>query len=564
MKFKDMPYERPDLVTYEKTQNCLLDKIQKETDLTTLKNLIETFKENKSNLDTLFSLCEVRHTINTNDTFYNEEFNFLTENSPITQKIENSFNEILLKHNKRPLLEKEYGSYYFKKLELNYKCFNDKIANLLVLEQKLSDRYDTLIAGAKISFEGKTYNLSQMAKFGQNLDRETRKKAAVAVDNFMASIDDEIGEIYLNLIQVRTKIAHELGLKGGVELGYLRLERLDYDKDKVKNFRQGIVKNIVPIASDIFKKHAKRIGIKDPKMYDFSLSFKDGNPTPKFDTDVLVQKALEMYSEMSEETKEFFNVMLKDELMDLETRPGKMSGGYCTAFPKYKVPFIFANFNKTSDDVNTLTHEAGHAFMYYYASKKIDDPDLIFPTMEAAEIHSTSMEFFAYPYLNKFFLEDTKKYIVSHIEDELTFLPYACCVDHFQHIAYENPSYTITDLKKAWQDLEKIYLPWRDYGECSFTASGTFWYKQGHIFSSPFYYIDYALAGLCALSFFLADINDHFEAWERYKKLCALGGTKPFLSLLKEVNLPDPFSLDTISDITKQLLPILEKIEVGS
>ena len=564
MKFKDMPYVRPDIDNYISVQTKLIEKINSCLSKDEIKTLIDEYKKNETDLNTTFELANVRHTINTLDEFYNNEFNYLIEISPKVESISNTFNKTLLNHKLINDIEDIYGKYYLDKLNIEEKCFNDSISDLLIEEQKLVDMYDTIIAGAKIEFEGKTYNLSQMAKFSHNLDRNIRENAAIAVDKFMESNDEKIGDIYSKLIKVRNEMAHKLGFESAIELYYSKMQRLDYDKNLVAKFREEIKNNIVPIASKLFKEQAKRININDPKMYDYSLSYLDGNPMPKGNKDELIDKALKMYSQMSKETKEFFTLMIDNELMDLETKPGKMSGGYMTHFAKYKVPFIFSNFNGTSDDVNVLTHEAGHAFMYYYASKFIDNESLIFPTMETCEIHSTAMEFFAYPYLNSFFLDDTNKYKHMHMSDSITFLPYACCVDEFQHIAYSNPNFTLKDLKKAWQDLEKKYLPWRDYGKCSFTTTGTFWYKQGHIFANPFYYIDYALATICALSFYLADIKDHQDAYCRYLKLCSLGGTMPFLSLLSACNIPNPFAKDTIKNITSSLLPIIKNIDYRS
>lgn len=562
MKFKEMPYQRIDIADYQNKQNEIIAKIAATTQNDLLTSLIDTYKANYIKVMTTASLAEVRHTIDTNDKFYNDEVNNLYQIYPLISEVANKFNMTLLKHPCLEFLKEKYGTHYFTKLANEAKVFDRSIMDLLTQESQLENEYDEIIAGAKIPFDGKINNLSQMAKYGQNLDREIRKNAAIAVDKFMQENDEKISAVFDKLVKVRDKMAKKLGFKNYLEMGYLRLNRTDYNPEMVANYRKQIEKYVLPIAKEFYQKQAESLHIKDPKMYDYSLSYLDGNPIPKGNKDELVAKALQMYSEMSNETKEFFNFMLTNELMDLETKPGKMSGGYCTEFSLYKSPFIFANFNGTSDDVNVLTHEAGHAFEDYYASKFIDNPDLVCPTMETAEIHSMSMEFFAYPWLELFFAEDTKKYKHSHMREAITFLPYAITVDHFQHLVYENPNATPQERKEMWAKLEKEYLPWRDYGECSFTKTGTFWYKQGHIFTSPLYYIDYALAQVCALEFYLADLKDHHDAWSRYLKLCSLGGTKPFLSLLKDCGLESPFAPNTIKNITTALIPIINKIEL--
>ena len=560
MKFKDLPYNRIDIKEYQNKQSTLINKINKTVDHNELKNLINTYNINYIDAATKTTLAEVRHTIDTNDKFYADEYNYICEITPLINDISNKYNLVLLNHSEKEYLVELLGQYYFTKLETEAKTFNDSVIDLLVLETKLVNQYDTIIANAKIEFDGRYNNLSQMAKYGQNLDREIRKNAAIAVDNFYAQNDDEIGKIYDELVKVRDQIAKKLGYKNYIELGYLRLNRTDYNADLVSKFRELIKTKVVPIANELYIQQAKRINITNPYMYDYSLNYLDGDPTPKSNN--LVQEAYKMYSEMSNETKEFFAFMKDNDLMDLETKPGKMSGGYCTDFLKYNSPFIFANFNSTSDDVNTLTHEAGHAFEFYYASKFIDNKSLISPTLETCEIHSMSMEFFAYPWLNYFFKEDTNKYKHLHLTSTITFLPYAVAVDHFQHLVYENPNATPNERKEIWHKLEQIYLPWRNYGECGFTATGTYWYRQGHIFSSPFYYIDYALAQICALEFYLLDLDSHQDTWQKYLKLCSLGGTDSFLSLIKKVGIASPFLDETIINILSKLLPIIGGIKL--
>lgn len=560
MKFKDLPYNRIDIKEYQDKQSTLINKINKTVDHNELKNLINTYNINYIDAATKTTLAEVIHTIDTNDKFYADEYNYICEITPLINDISNKYNLVLLNHSEKEYLVELLGQYYFTKLETEAKTFNDSVIDLLVLETKLVNQYDTIIANAKIEFDGRYNNLSQMAKYGQNLDREIRKNAAIAVDNFYAQNDDEIGKIYDELVKVRDQIAKKLGYKNYIELGYLRLNRTDYNADLVSKFRELIKTKVVPIANELYIQQAKRINITNPYMYDYSLNYLDGDPTPKSNN--LVQEAYKMYSEMSNETKEFFAFMKDNDLMDLETKPGKMSGGYCTDFLKYNSPFIFANFNSTSDDVNTLTHEAGHAFEFYYASKFIDNKSLISPTLETCEIHSMSMEFFAYPWLNYFFKEDTNKYKHLHLTSTITFLPYAVAVDHFQHLVYENPNATPNERKEIWHKLEQIYLPWRNYGECGFTATGTYWYRQGHIFSSPFYYIDYALAQICALEFYLLDLDSHQDTWQKYLKLCSLGGTDSFLSLIKKVGIASPFLDETITNILSKLLPIIGGIKL--
>src|SRR5699024_4976318 len=320
---------------------------------------------------------------------------------------------------------------------------------------------------------------------------------------------------------------------------YVRMNRIGYDANDVKNFRDQVRDEIVPLANDLYHRQAKRIGIDDLKYYDLPLNFLSGNATPKGSAQWIIEKGQKMYEELSPETAAFFTFMTTKQLMDLEAKKGKESGGYCTFIDNYESPFIFSNFNGTSGDIDVLTHEAGHAFQVY-RSRHLGIPEYAFPTFEAAEIHSMSMEFFTWPWMEQFFEEDTEKYKFSHLSSSLQFLPYGVAVDEFQHVVYENPTMSPADRKAAWKDIEAIYLPHRDYDGHPYLEAGGFWQRQSHIYQSPFYYIDYTLAQICAFQFWVRMQENHKEAWKDYLHLCSLGGSKSFLELVEEANLRSP------------------------
>ena len=562
MKFKEYKYERPNIDEICSFVEQKTNEIKNANDTDTIINCIKEINKLSSTYSTVSNLAYIRNSIDTTDEFYEKEIDYLNvEGVKLSSKF-NEYTKILVNHPFRKELENVYGSYWFKTMELQLKCFDDCIMEELVEESKLSIQYDKLMASAKIEFDGKINNLSQMKVFTSSVDRNTRIEAYKAVNKFLLDNSNEIDDIYDKLVKLRHQMALKLGYENFIELGYARMGRTDYDAKMVEGYRKQVLENVVPVAADIYKENAKRIGVDDPKFYDLSLMFLDGNPKPKGTKDELVAKALKMYSEMSAETKEFFEFMTEHELLDLESKPGKANGGYCTYIPDYKSPFIFANFNGTSGDVDVLTHEAGHALMAYCSKDTIENPDLLWPTSEACEIHSMSMEFFAYPWIHEFFKEDTNKYKISHMSGAVTFIPYGVCVDHYQHMVYANPNATPAERRKMWSDLEKTYLPWRIMDGLEAYENGMFWFQQGHIFSSPFYYIDYTLAQVCALEFYLNSLENKEEAFARYLHLCKLGGSKSFLELISEVGINNPFNNGSIKKIIDKLLPVIETIKL--
>jgi M3 family oligoendopeptidase len=506
------------------------------------------------------TLVSIRHSIDTEDEFYAKETDFIDENSPLYQNLVSKYYKSLINSKFRNDLEANWGKQLFNLAELQIKSFSEEIIEDLVKENKLVTEYDKLIASAKIEFEGEVRNLSQMTPFMESKDQNIRKAAYEAFTKFFIENESEIDRIYDELVKVRNNMAKKLGFNNFIELGYCRLGRSDYNADMVANYRKQVFEELVPLVSELKDRQRRRLGLSELKYYDEPLEFLTGNATPKGNADWIIGNGKRMYKELSEETDEFFTFMVERELLDLVSKKGKMSGGYCTIIPDYDSPFIFSNFNGTSGDIDVLTHEAGHAFQVYL-SMGYELPEYEFPTYEACEIHSMSMEFITWPWMELFFEKDVDKYKFSHLSGAINFIPYGVTVDEFQHFIYQNPEATPEERKSKWREIEKKYLPFRDYEDNDFFNRGGYWFRQGHIFSSPFYYIDYTLAQVCAFQFWIKDRENHERSWEDFITLCKAGGSKPFLELVELAKLDNPFVDGTIKKVVRPLKDWLDTID---
>ncbi len=557
MKFNEYVYKRPNIEEIGNKLQVLIEEFGKSDAQRQIEIMSEFFKFT-DDFSSMATIASIRHSIDTKDEFYINEQEYLDENGPLLQNYFYSFSMSAFNSPHRKELEKEFGTYFFDQIEVGLKAFDEKMVPLMIEENKLSTEYDKLIASAQIEFDGKVYTLTQMSPFTQHVNREIRHKAQLKVSAFFEENETKIDEIYDKLVKVRHEMALVKSYENFIELGYYKMGRTDYNSEDVYKYREQIKEVVVPAVSKLHKRKAKRLGIKDLKSYD-TINFLSGNPTPKGNKDELVSAAKVMYKEMSKETDEFFKFMLKHDLFDLESKPGKRGGGYCTYIPTYESPFIFANFNGTAHDVDVLTHEAGHAFQVYSSRHHI--PSQRWPGMEGAEIHSMSMEFFAWPWIPLFFKEDSEKYYFTHLAGAISFLPYGALVDEFQHEVYKNPNMTPEERKQTWRRLEKIYLPNKDYDDDHFMEKGTYWFRQGHIFSAPFYYIDYTLAQVLAFQYWILNRENHEKAWNSYYKLCTLGGTKGFVGLIKKSGLNNPFVDGTIKKTIKPLMEFLDSVD---
>jgi len=559
MKFDELKARKPNEKKLITEINTLTKELKEVKDAKEAIKVVQKSFKLSDKIDTNFTVISIHHSINTNDKKISKLSDICDEVGPKLSPASNEFDHAIMDSKFKPELMKKFGETMFARIENSFKIFKPEIVPDKIKENQLVNKYQQIIAGAQIEFRGQTYNLSSIGKFMSDKDRDTRLEAAKAYYGYLEAHDSELGQVYSDLVNVRTNIAKILGFKNAIEYEYHCLGRLDYSADDVAKYREQIYKEVVPVVLKIRKRQAKRIGVKKPIFVDYNLEFANGNAKPAGDSAYLVKCASKMYHEMSPITGDFFDKMANDNLLDLDAKPGKMTGGYMTYISKLKMPFIFSNSNGTSSDVDTLTHEFGHSFQGYLGST-IKVPGNRMPTLEACEIDSMSMEFFAWPWMNLFFNEQADKYRYAHLCGALTFLPYGCEVDEFQHWVYENPEATHEERCKKWAEIDHKYRPDFDYTGFEY-AQGHLWMRQAHIYQTPFYYIDYCLAQVLALEFKCEMDKNREKAWSKYVKLLKMGGKYPFLTLLKKAHLRNPFDNGNVKKVVRPQIKVLNSFD---
>ena len=522
-KLHKLPYERLDIEEVCKEYERLTKALSEANTFEKQEKIHDEYYDFSEEVWTTITLANIRRDGDVTDEFYEKEMNFYDEVIPRISNLDNEYHKVLLRSPFRKKWEKKIGKVSFINMELSEKSQDEKILPLMQEENALVTCYEKLIATAKIPFQGEVYNLSLMSKFTTGADRTVREAAWKAIDNYFSSVSLEIDEIFDKLVKNRTAQAKELGLNSYTELGYMRMHRNCYDRTMVEKFREYIKRDIVPKCNEINKKRQTRLEVDTLKLFDQGVYFKEGNPSPTGSPEEILAAGQKMYRELSKKTGEFFDFMQTHELFDVLGRKTKKAGGYMTYLPKYKAPFIFANFNGTNSDIEVITHECGHAFQgYLLADEKVREFAEL--SMDLAEIHSMSMEYFTYDWMEDFFGDKAENYRVMHSEDSMLFLPYGCMVDEFQHIVYDRPFMSPGERKQVWKKLEEEYRPHIDFSGMPFFENGGYWQRQHHIFSSPFYYIDYVLAAICAMQFKEKMDEDFETAFTDYVKLCELSG----------------------------------------
>ncbi len=552
-KFNDITYKRVEITDYKKSMEELMKEFSAAGSGEEQFKVHEKYYELNDHMMTEYTLSSIRHSIDVTDDFYEKENDYWDAAIPEITNIQLKYSNLMYKSQFRPYLEEKIGAVAFKNIEIAQKAMNEKIIPLMQENNALVSRYDKLLANAKIDWHGDVLNLSLLHPYMTDADRRVRKEAWEKHTAFFESNADELDEIYDALVKNRTAQAKAMGYKDFVELGYYRMNRNSYTRKEIEQLRNMVKRDFVPFAEKMHEERRKRIEVEKLAYYDAGVYFEEGNPKPSGTPEEILRGGQKMYAELAPETKEFMDFMMEHDLFDVLGRKTKEAGGYMTFLPDFNAPFIFANFNGSSSDVDVITHECGHAFQGYLAAK---DPirehsDI---TMDTAEIHSMSMEFFTEPHMEQFFGNDAERYRMMHLDDAIAFVPYGTMVDEFQHIVYENPGLTPAERNSAWADLERQYRPHQDYSGNEYLMDGGFWQKQHHIYDDPFYYIDYVLSQLCAFQYRIWMKKDYREAFESYLKLCRLSASKFYPDMLHSVGLKVPYEEGTIRDITAGLL----------
>lgn len=565
VKFKDMQYTRPDVAQVKAELTERVEKLKAAASYAEAKEIFLEWEREMKHISTQATLASIRHSIDTRDKFYDAESEFWNVASPELSEYEQAWTAALLASPYRKDFEAEYGDLMFKNAEIALKTFSPEIIPLMQKENELTQAYSKLLASAQIPFEGKTYTLSQMTPFKSDPDDARRLAAWKAEGQWYVDNGAELDRLYDELTHLRDEMGKKLGYEGYTTLGYYRMGRNCYDKNDVEKFRAAVRKHLVPVADQIYRQQAERLGVSYPLSFaDAALEFRSGNPRPVGTADDILAAGKAFYDDLSPETSEFFRMMLEGELLDVLSTEGKASGGYCTSIDDYSVPFIFANFNGTQGDVEVVTHEAGHAFACWMNRDRVPS-SYVWPSMEACEVHSMSMEFFGESHAEGFFGKDADKFRYSHLAGALTFIPYGTMVDHFQHEVYARPEMTPAERHGVWKELLGIYMPWLKLdGDIPVYGEGKGWQRQRHIYESPFYYIDYCLAQTVSLEFWAMLRKDKKNAWEHYMAYTKQGGSRVFTELLKNADLESPFEENCLAGVCAEAEKWLSDFDTAS
>jgi len=397
---------------------------------------------------------------------------------------------------------------------------------------KLENEYDKLTGSLSTDWDGEEKNLNQLNALLKDKDRAIRERAWKTVMGLWDSRRDDLNQLYADMLVLRRQLADNADLPDYRAYAFREFARFDYTPEDCFIFHEAIETAVVPAARRIYEKKRQRLGLDKLRPWDVDVDTSDApSLTPYQGQDELIQGSLNILNQVDPALGRHFATMAEENLLDLDTRQGKALGGYCIELQVRKRPFIFMNGVGIHDDVQTMLHEAGHAFHVFEGA----DLPLIWqgnPPMEFCEVASMSMELMAAPYLTKenggfYSVSEAARARIEHLEGVIMFLPYMAVVDAFQHWVYTHPDEAVNSAAcdKAWDDLWLRFMPdidWTGFEEIRMSG----WHRKLHIFTVPFYYIEYGMAQIGALQVWQNAIQNEETAVAAYREALALGGTQ--------------------------------------
>jgi oligoendopeptidase F len=468
--------------------------------------------------------------------------------------------KIYVSHPLREKLSRERFNVFDRDVKNHVELFRQENIPLETEEAKLSQQYQKLSGSLTVNFRGEEKTLVQMARYQEETDRPLRQEAWTLVTKRRLQEVGKFDDIFDEQIKLRSKIAKNAGFENYRDYAFRRMGRFDYTPEDCVKFHEAVEKEIVPIARELQGQRQVQLTLGSLRPWDLAVDPLNRPPLKPFaQTDEMVSRTQKIFNRLDTELAGGFRQMQDLKLLDLDNRKGKAPGGYQSTLAESRLPFIFMNAVGLQRDVETILHEAGHAF-HALATRNEDLYSYRNAPIEFCEVASMSMELLGNEFIEEFYSsDDSKRARRMHLERIVDVFPWVATVDAFQHWIYTHPNHTREERRKAWLGLMDRFgggVDWSGFEE----ARANLWHRQLHIFLHPFYYIEYGIAQLGALQVWANSKQNKAKALGDYKKSLALGGSRPLPELFSAAGCSLEFSARTIQPLAKVLKEELGKL----
>lgn len=469
--------------------------------------------------------------------------------------------KIFLDHPLRSQLPKDRYLVLDRDLALLVELFREKNVPLETEESKLCQQYQKLSGAMTVEYKGEEKTLVQMGRLLEEPDRAVRREAWELVAERRLRDRDAIENIFDSMLKLRGEIAANCGFENYRDYTFRALGRFDYGPAKCEAFHLAIEQEIVPLLKELQAKRKEQLGLEHLRPWDLAVDPLNRPPLRPFETvDQLLDGGQRIFERVDPELAGDFRLMRDRKVLDLANRKGKAPGGYQCTLSEARIPFIFMNAVGMQRDVETLLHEAGHAF-HALATKGEDLYAYRHGPIEFCEVASMSMELLGGEFIEAYYNPaDAQRARVKHLQGIVDVFPWIATVDAFQHWIYTHPGHTRQERADAWIELLNRFggdVDWTGHDE----ARKYSWHRQLHIFIHPFYYIEYGIAQLGALQVWANSKKDRAHALADYRAALALGGSRPLPELFTRAGCRFDFSAETVRPLAQMLRDELKALE---
>jgi oligoendopeptidase F len=418
---------------------------------------------------------------------------------------------------------------------------------------KLTQQYQKLSGAMTVQFDDQEQTLARMARIQEEPDHPRREAAWKTVAERRLREVDKMEDLFDRLLVLRNEIALAAGFSDFRAYTFASYERFDYTPEDCLRFHDAVEHHIVPLMRETQEERRRKLGVEKLRPWDLAVDPEQRPPLHPFaESSELLEKSHQIFAKLDPRLGEYYNILRKQELVDLDNRKGKAPGGYQSTLSEARVPFIFMNAVGTHRDVETMLHEAGHAF-HALASREQPLHAYRGAPIEFCEVASMGMELLAAPHLRAFYSEDdARRARRDHIEGIIKFFPWMATVDAFQHWIYTHPGHTRDERAQFWLSLMDRFGGIEDYSGFE-KARAHLWHRQLHIFEIPFYYVEYGIAQLGALQLWQASRRDLPSALDHYLAGLSLGGSRPLPELFQASGLAFDFTDKTIAPLMRNV-----------
>ncbi len=505
----------------------------------------------------------VASTVDTTDQDAEQRYNdFLDHIYPNVQEAEQGIKEKLLASGLQP----DGFEVPLRILGAEAELFRPDNLPLLAQELKLGMEHEKITGAQTVQWEGEELTLLQLQPAFQDPDRERRERAWRLAAGRQAADRGAINALWGRMMELRRQLAANAGLPDYRQYRWQKQLRFDYTPQDCQVFHRAIEQVAVPASRVLYEKRRRQLGVDRLRPWDLEVDPQGRLPLRPFETvPELEAKTSAIFRQVDPELGEYFEVMRREGLLDLDNRVGKAPGGYCTDFPVVRRPFIFTNAVGVHDDVQTLLHEGGHAFHVFEAGHMPYFQHFQVP-LEFMEVASMAMEMLASPYLTVdqggfYSPAEAARARLEHLERSLLFWPYMAVVDAFQHWAYTHPGGGNPEQCDAkWAELWERFMPGVDWSGLEDDLV-TGWQRKAHIHTDPFYYIEYGLALMGAVQVWRNAMADQPRAVADYRKALSLGYSVPLPKLYAAAGARFAFDSETLGEVVDLMLEVIDELE---